>query len=326
MKLPRRQFLHLTTSAAALSALPRVARAQAYPSRPVHWIVAVAPGGGNDIFARLMSQWLSERLGQPFIVENRSGGGNNVGTEMVVKAAPDGYTVLLASSNNASNATLYDNLSFNFIRDIAPVASIASTTLVMVVNPSVPGKTLPEFIAYAKANPGKVNMASAGTGGIGHLAGELLKMMTGISLVHVPYRGNGPALTALLAGEVDVLFPSLASAIGYIRDGKLRALGVTSAKRSAAMPDLPSIGEFVASYEISTWYGMGAPRGTPGEVIDKLNSSVNATLADPKVQARFADLGDVPMPMTPSEFGKLIADDTEKLGKVVKFAGIKVEQ
>jgi tripartite-type tricarboxylate transporter receptor subunit TctC len=326
MKLPRRQFLHLTTSAAALSALPRVARAQAYPSRPVHWIVAVAPGGGNDIFARLMSQWLSERLGQPFIVENRSGGGNNVGTEVVVKAAPDGYMVLLASSNNASNATLYDNLSFNFIRDIAPVASIASTTLVMVVNPPVPGKTLPEFIAYAKANPGKVNMASAGTGGIGHLAGELLKMMTGISLVHVPYRGNGPALTALLAGEVDVLFPSLASAIGYIRDGKLRALGVTSAKRSAAMPDLPSIGEFVASYEISTWYGMGAPRGTPGEVIDKLNSSVNATLADPKVQARFADLGDVPMPMTPTEFGKLISDDTEKLGKVVKFAGIKVEQ
>ena len=284
MKLPRRQFLHLTTSAAALSALPRVARAQAYPSRPVHWIVAVAPGGGNDIFARLMGQWLSERLGQPFIVENRPGAGNNIGTEVVVKAPPDGYTLLLASSNNASNAALYDNLSFNFIRDIAPVAGIARTTLVMVVNPSVPAKTLPEFVAYAKANPGKVNMASAGTGGIGHLAGELFKMMAGISLVHVPYRGNGPALDGLARGEVDVLFPSLASAIDYIRAGKLRGLGVTSAMRSDAMPDLPSVGEFVPGYEISTWYGMGAPRGTPAEIIDKLNREINAGLADPKLQ------------------------------------------
>ena len=246
MKLARRQLLALAGAAAALPARSLVARAQAYPSRPVRFIVAVAPGGGNDIFARLMGQWLSERLGQPFVVENRPGGGNNIGTEAVVKAPPDGYTLLLASSNNASNAALYDNLGFNFIRDIAPVAGIARTTLVMVVNPFVPAKTVPEFIAYAKANPGKVNMASAGTGGIGHLAGELFKMTTGVNFLHVPYRGNGPALTALLGGEVDVLFPSLASAIEYMKGGKLRGLAVTSAMRSDAMPELPSVGEFVA--------------------------------------------------------------------------------
>jgi tripartite-type tricarboxylate transporter receptor subunit TctC len=325
MKLPRRRFLHLAAGAAALPAVSRVASAQSYPTRPVRWIVAVAPGGGNDIFARLMGQWLSERLGQPFIVENRPGGGNNIGTEAVVKAPPDGYTLLLASSNNASNAALYDNLSFNFIRDIAPVAGIARTTLVMVVNPSVPAKDVPEFVAYAKANPGKVNMASAGAGGIGHLAGELFKMMAGVNLLHVPYRGNGPALTALLGGEVDVLFPSLASSIEYIKTGKLRGLAVTSALRSDTIPDLASVGEFIPGYEISTWYGVGAPKGTPAEVIDKLNREINAGLADPKLKARFADLGDVPMPMTPAEFGKFIADETEKLGKVVKFAGIKVE-
>jgi len=246
MKLARRQLLALAGAAAALPARSLVARAQAYPSRAVRFIVAVAPGGGNDIFARLMGQWLSERLGQPFVVENRPGGGNNIGTEAVVKAPPDGYTLLLASSNNASNAALYDNLGFNFIRDIAPVAGIARTTLVMVANPSVPAKTVPEFIAYAKANPGKVNMASAGTGGIGHLAGELFKMTTGVNFLHVPYRGNGPALTALLGGEVDVLFPSLASAIEYMKGGKLRGLAVTSAMRSDAMPELPSVGEFVA--------------------------------------------------------------------------------
>ena len=325
MKLARRQLLALAGAAAALPARSLVARAQAYPSRAVRFIVAVAPGGGNDIFARLMGQWLSERLGQPFVVENRPGGGNNIGTEAVVKAPPDGYTLLLASSNNASNAALYDNLGFNFIRDIAPVAGIARTTLVMVVNPFVPAKTVPEFIAYAKANPGKVNMASAGTGGIGHLAGELFKMTTGVNFLHVPYRGNGPALTALLGGEVDVLFPSLASAIEYMKAGKLRGLAVTSAMRSDAMPELPSVGEFVAGYEISTWYGVGAPRGTPTEVIARLNNEINAGLAHPALKARFAELGDIPMPMTPAEFGSLIADQTEKLGRIVKFAGIKAE-
>ena len=325
MKLARRQLLALAGAAAALPARSLVARAQAYPSRAVRFIVAVAPGGGNDIFARLMGQWLSERLGQPFVVENRPGGGNNIGTEAVVKAPPDGYTLLLASSNNASNAALYDNLGFNFIRDIAPVAGIARTTLVMVVNPFVPAKTVPEFIAYAKANPGKVNMASAGTGGIGHLAGELFKMTTGVNLLHVPYRGNGPALTALLGGEVDVLFPSLASAIEYMKGGKLRGLAVTSAMRSDAMPELPSVGEFVAGYEISTWYGVGAPRGTPAEIIARLNNEINAGLAHPALKARFAELGDIPMPMTPAEFGSLIADQTEKLGRIVKFAGIKAE-
>jgi tripartite-type tricarboxylate transporter receptor subunit TctC len=325
MQLSRRNFLHLAAGAAAVPIVSRMARAQAYPTRPVRWIVAVAPGGGNDVFARLMGQWLSQRLGQPFIVENRPGAGNNIGTEAVVKAPPDGYTLLLASSNNASNAALYGNLNFNFIRDIAPVAGIARTTLVMVVNPSVPAKTVSDFIAYGKANPGKLNMASAGTGGIGHLAGELFKMTAGVNLVHVPYRGNGPALTGLLGGEVDLLFPSLASSIEYIRAGKLRGLAVTSAMRSDAIPELPSAGEFVPGYEISTWYGVGAPRGTPAEVIDTLNREINAGLADPTLKARFAALGDIPMPMTPAEFGKLVADDTEKLGNVVKFAGIKAE-
>jgi tripartite-type tricarboxylate transporter receptor subunit TctC len=325
MQLLRRSFLHLAAGAAAVPIVSRIVRAQAYPTRPVRWIVAVAPGGGNDVFARLMGQWLSQRLGQPFIVENRPGAANNIGTEAVAKAPPDGYTLLLASSNNASNAALYGNLNFNFIHDITPVAGIARTTLVMVVNPSVPARTVPEFVVYAKANPGKVNMASAGTGGIGHLAGELFKMLTGVSLVHVPYRGNGPAVTGLLGGEVDVLFPSLASAIEYIRAGNLRGLAVTSAARSDAIPELPSVGEFVPGYEISTWYGVGVPRGTPAEVIDTLNREINAGLADPKLKARFAALGDIPMPMTPAEFGKLVADDTEKLGKVVKFAGLKAE-
>ena len=278
--------------------LPRIALAPDYPKRPVRIVVDFSPGGGADIVARLIGQWLAEHLGQPFIVENRPGAGNNIGTEAVVKAAPDGYTLLLASSNNASNAALYDNLNFDLI---------------------------PEFVAYAKANPGKVNMASAGTGGIGHLAGELFKMAAGVNLVHVPYRGNGPALTGLLGGEVDVLFPSLASSIEHIRAGKLRGLAVTSAVRSDATPDISSIGEFIPGYEISTWYGVGAPKGTPAEIIDKLNKEINASLADPKLKARFADLGDIPMPMTPAEFGKFVADETEKLGKVVKFAGIKVE-
>ena len=325
MKLPRRRFLHLGAGAAALPVLPRVALALDYPTRPVRWIVAVAPGGGNDIFARLMGQWLSEHLGQPFIVENRPGAGNNLGTEMVAKASPDGYTLLLASSNNASNAALYEHLSFDFIRDIAPVAGIARTTLVMLVNPTVPAKTIPEFVAYAKANPGKVNMGSSGLGSIGQLAGELFKMMADVNMLHVPYRGNGPLLEALLAGEVQVGFPSLASAIEYIKGDRLRGLAVTSAIRSDAMPELPSIGEFIQGYELTTWYGMGAPRGTPAEIIDKLNKAINAGLADSKLKARFAELGDVPMPMTPSEFGKLVVTDTEKLTKVVKFAGIKLQ-
>jgi tripartite-type tricarboxylate transporter receptor subunit TctC len=324
MILPRRQFLHLAAGIAALPSLPRVALALDYPTRPVHWIVAVAPGGGNDIFARLMGQWLSERFSQPFIVENRPGAGNNLGTEMVAKASADGYTLLLASSNNASNAALYEHLNFDFVRDIAPVAGIARTTLVMVVNPSVPAKTIPEFVAYTKANPGKANMASSGVGSIGQLAGELFKMMAGVNMVHVPYRGNGPVLEALLAGQVEVAFPSLASAIEYIKTSKLRGLAVTSAMRSDAMPELPSIGEFIPGYELSTWYGMGAPMGTPVEIIDKLNKEINAGLADPKLTARFAELGDVPMPMTPLEFGKLVAADTEKLTKVVRFAGIKL--
>ena len=325
MRLTRRNFLSLAGSFAAVPMVSDRAAAQAYPTRPVRWVVAVSPGGGNDVFARLMGQWLSERLGQPFVVENRAGAANNIGTEAVVNAPPDGYTLLLASSNNASNAALYPNLSFNFLRDIAPVAGIARTTLVMVVNPTVPARTIPEFVAYAKAHPGKLNMGSAGTGGIGHLAGELFKMMAGINLVHVPYRGNGPALTGLLAGEVDVLFPSLASAIEYIRADRLHGLAVTSAMRADTMPELPSAGEFIPGYEISTWYGVGAPKATPASIIDKLNREINAGLDDPKLKARFAQLGDIPMPMTPAEFGRLAAADTEKLAKVVKFAGITAE-
>jgi len=308
-----------------LAGAPPLALAQEYPTRPVHWIVAAAPAGGNDIFARLMGEWLSEKLGQPFIVENRPGGSNNIGTDVVVRAPPDGYTLLLTSSNNASNAALYHNLSFDFMRDIAPVAGIARTTLVMVINPSIPAKTVTEFIAYAKANPAKVNMGSAGIGGIGHLAGEFFKMTAGVDLMHVPYHGNGPALVGLLGGEVQVLFPSLASSIEFIKAGKLRGLGVTSAVRSGTMPELPSIGESVPGYELSTWYGMGAPRGTPGHIIDKLNEAMNAGLADAKVKARFADLGDIPMPMTPIEFGKFTASEIEKLTKVVQFAGIKID-
>jgi tripartite-type tricarboxylate transporter receptor subunit TctC len=325
MEFPRRQLLQFAAGLVTLPAVPRMALALDYPTRPVHWIVPVAPGGGNDIFARMMAQWLSQRLGQPFVVENRPGAANNLGTEMVAKATPDGYTLLLASSNNASNAALYEHLNFDFARDIAPVAGIARTTLVMVANPSVPAKTIPEFVAYAKARPGKINMASSGLGSIGQLAGELFKMMAGVNMLHVPYRGNGPLLEGLLAGEVEVAFPSLASAIAYIKSGKLRGLAVTSAMRSDTMPELPSIGEFIAGYELSTWYGMGAPKGTAVEIIDKLNKAMNASLADPELTTRFVELGDVPMPMTPSEFGKLVAADTEKLTKVVQFAGIKLE-
>ena len=326
MMLSRRCFQGLAVGAVSLPIVSRLARAQPYPSRPVRVLVGFAAGSGIDILARLMGQWLTERLGQPFVIENRPGAGTNIATEAVVRSAPDGHTLLAITPANAINATLYDNLNFNFIRDIAPVASLARTPCVMLVNPSVPAKSVPDFIAYAKANSGKLSMASGGgTGSASHMAGELFKMMAGVDLVHVPFRGNGPALTALLAGQVEVLFPSLASAIEFIRTGKLRALAVTSATRSAAMADLPSLGEFVPGYEISTWYGVGAPRGTPAEVTDKLSRDIDAVLADPKLKARFADLGDFPMPMTPAAFGKFIADETEKWGKVIRAANIKLE-
>jgi tripartite-type tricarboxylate transporter receptor subunit TctC len=325
MRLPRRQILHLATGAAALPALSAIARAQAYPSGPVRWIVGFAPGGGNDILARLMGQWLQERLGQIFVIENRPGAGSNVATEAVVHAPPDGYTLLFAGLPNAINASLYSKLNFNFIHDIAPIGSIVRAPNVMVVNPSFPAKTLAEFIAYAKANPRKVNMASAGIGSASHLAGELFKMLADVDLVHVPYRGNGPALTAVLGGQVEVQFPSPPSSIEYIRTGKLRGLGVTSAMRSEALPDLPAIGEFVPGYEMSAWFGAAAPKGTPADVIDKINNEINAGLADPKLRARLADLGDTPLALSPAEFGKLIADETEKWGKVMRAANIKLD-
>jgi tripartite-type tricarboxylate transporter receptor subunit TctC len=315
----------LAATAATLPITARISEAQVYPSRPVRLVVGFAPGGGNDIVARLIAQWLSERTGQQFFVENRPGAGTNIATEIVVNAAPDGYTLLLTGVPNAYNAALYHKLNFIFVRDIVPVAGVARGPLVMLVHPSIPAKTVPEFIAYAKANPGKINMASSGIGGGGHLAGELFKMLAGVNLVHVPFRGNGPALTALLGGQVELLFPSLASAIAYIKSGQLRALGVTAATRSDAVPDVPTVGEFVPGYDVDAWYGVGAPKGTPAEIVDRLYKEISASLADPKLKARFADLGDAPMPMTPTEFGKLIADETEKWGNVVKFAGIKLE-
>ena len=326
MKLPhRRQFLHLAAGAAALPPVPRVARAQAYPSRPVRLIVPFAPAGGADTIARLMGQWLSERLGQPFIIENRPGGGNNIGTEAVVRAPADGHTLLMAATPNAVNATLYDKLSFNFLRDIAPVASIIRAPYVMAVSPTVPAKTVPEFILYANANSGKISMASTGIGSGAHLAGELFKMMAGVNMVHVPYRGGGPALTDLLGGQVQVIFASTVSSIEYVKTGRLRALAVTAATRSDALPDVPTVGEFVPGYEASAWFGIGAPKNTPSQIIDKLNEAINAGLGDPKIRARLADFGGTPLVGSPAEFGKFIADETEKWGKVVKFVGIKAD-
>jgi tripartite-type tricarboxylate transporter receptor subunit TctC len=325
MKLPRRQFLHLAAGAAALPSLSCFAWAQVYPTRPVRIIVPIAPAGATDITARLIGQWLSERLGQQFVVDNRPGGGGNIGTEAVVRAPADGYTLLMAGSFNASNATLYDKLNFNFIRDIAPVAGVFRGPYVMVVNLSVPATTAPEFIAYAKANPRKLTMASAGTGTASHVAGELFKMMAGIDMVHVPYRGGGPALNDLLGGQVQVMFPSTVASIGYIRAGRLRALAVTAATRSEALPDIPTVGEFVPGYEASTWYGVGAPKGTPVEIIDKLNKEINAGLADRKLNARLADLGGDVLALSPADFSKFIADETEKWAKVIKFAGIKAD-
>jgi len=324
MKLLRRQFLHLAAGAAALPALSRIARAQAYPTRPVRIIVGFPAGGAFDIVARLIGQWLSERLGQPFVVENRPGAGTNLATEVLVKAPPDGHTLLLVSSTNAVNATLYDKLNFNFIRDIAPVASIIRQSDVMVINPSVPAKTVPEFIAYAKANPGKINMASAGTGTGTHVAGELFKMMTGTNMQHVPYRGGAPAFTDLIGGQVQVFFPIMAGAIEYIRSGKVRALAVTTATRSEALPNIPTVGDFLPGYEATEWYGVGAPRSTPVEIVARLNKEINAATSDPKMIARFADLGGgTPVTGSPADFGKLIADETEKWAKVVKFSGAK---
>ena len=325
MKLPRRNFLHLAAAAAALPAVSRIARAQAYPSRPVSLIAGFAPGGGVDITARLVGQWLSERLGQQFVVENRPGAAGNIGTEAVVRARADGYTLLLAGSFNTINATLYDKLNYNFIRDIAPVASVIRDPYVMVVNPSLPAKSVPEFIAYAKANPGKLNMASPGSGSGPHIAGELFKMMAGVDMVHVPYRGAGPALTDLLGGQVQVAFASMPSSIQYIRAGQLRALAVVTATRSDALPDIPTVAEFVPGYEASSWYGVGAPKATPAEIIDKLNKEINAGLADAKMKARLADLGGDVLALSPGDFSKLIVEETEKWGNVVRALNIKAD-
>jgi tripartite-type tricarboxylate transporter receptor subunit TctC len=321
MKLPhRRQFLHLAAGAAALPMVSRIARAQTYPTRPVRLIVPGAPAATPDILGRLIGQWLSERLGQPFIIDNRPGAGTSIGTEMVVRAPADGYTLLMCGT---PNATIYDRLNYNFIRDIAPVAGVFRGPYAMLVNPSVPAKSVPEFIAYAKSNPGKLNMVSAGIGTGTHLAGELFKVMAGVDMVHVPHRSGGPALTDLLAGQVQVMFPGTVSSIEYIRAGRLRALAVTTATRSEALPDIPTVGEFVPGYEASFWFGVGAPKNTPAEIVDKLNKEINAALADPKIKDRLTDLGGLILGGSPANFGKLIADETEKWGQVIRTANIK---
>ena len=325
MKLHRRYFLTLAGSALAAPALPRPASALDYPARPVRFVAGFTAGGGVDITARLIGQWLAGRLGQSFVIENRPGAGGNIGTETVVNAAADGYTLLLATVPNAVNASLYETLNFNFIRDTAPVAGIIRVPMVMLLNPSVPAKTVPEFIAYAKANPEKVNMASAGNGTAPHLAGELFKMMAGVNLVHIPYRGQGPALTDLLGGQVQVLFATTPGTTDYITTGKLRALGVTTAARAEMLPELPPIGDFVPGYETSQWYGICAPGKTPQEIVDKLNREINAALADPGMKAKFAAIGGEPLPGSAAEFGRLIAEETEKWAKVVRAAGIKPE-
>jgi tripartite-type tricarboxylate transporter receptor subunit TctC len=323
MKLSRRRFLHLAAGLTALPAASRIARAQAYPIRPVRLFEGFGGGSTADISARLIGQWLSERLGQPFVVENRTGAGSNIATEVVVRAPPDGYTLLTCVTANAINATLYEKLSFNFIRDIAPVAGLLRLPLVLLVNQSLPAKTLPEFIAYAQANPGKLNMAAPGNGSGPHVAGELFKMMTGVHIVHVPYRGTAPAFTDLLAGHVQVMFAAAPVAVGYVRGGELRALAVASATRWSELPNVPAVAEFVPDYEASGWIGVGAPRGTSAAIIDQLNNNINAGLADPQLNARIKGLGADPMPMTPTEFGTFMADETEKWAKVVKFSGAK---
>jgi tripartite-type tricarboxylate transporter receptor subunit TctC len=325
MKLPRRQFFHQLAGAAVLPVAVRIAGAESYPSRPVRIIVGFAPAGATDICARLIGQWLSEHLSQQFVIENRSGAGSNIATEVVVRAPADGYTLLLTGPPAAFNATLYDNLNFNFLRDIAPVAGIMRAPNVMVVNLGVPAETVPEFIAYAKTTPGKISMATGGNGTTQHIFGELFNMMAGVNLIPVAYRGGAPALLDLLAGQVQVVFAPMSEAIGYIRAGKLRALAVTSATRSVVLPDLPTVGDFLPGYDGSGFFGVGAPRNTPGEIIDKLNRETNAGLADPRIKERLADLGGAPTPMTLAEFGKLIAEQTEKWSKVIRAAHITVE-
>ena len=323
MHFPRREFLRLVAGAAALPVVSRIARAQTYPTRPVRIVVGFPPGGPGDILARLTGQWLSERLGHPFIIENRPGAGGNVATEAVVNASPDGYTLLLVNAANAINATLYEKLKYDFIRDIVPVAGIMRVPLVLEVNPSLPVKTVPELIAYAKANPAKLNMASAGNGTPQHVSGELFKMMAGVNMTHVPYRGSAPALADLLGGQVQVMFDTMPASIEYLRAGKLRPLAVTTATRSESLPDIPTVADFVLGYESSAFYGVAAPKNTPAEIIDKLNKEINAALADPRTNARLVALGGTPFTGSPAEFGKLIADETEKWAKVVKFASIK---
>jgi tripartite-type tricarboxylate transporter receptor subunit TctC len=325
MNLPRRRFLRVAAGAAALPAIPRTARARAYPTRPVRIVVPAAAAGALDITARLMGQRLSERLGQPFVIENRPGAATNIGTEAVARSPPDGYTLLLLGSPNAVNATLYDNLSFNFIRDIAPVAGFMRYPNAMVVHPSFPANSVPEFIAYARANPGKITMASGGIGTAGHVSGELFKMMAGIEMTHVPYRGGAPAINDLLGGQVQVYFSTIPSAIEYIKAGTLRPLAVTTDTRLAILPDTPTIAEFVPGYEGSSWAGLGAPKDTPVEIIDRLNKEINAALADHKMRARLADLGGTPLPGSPADFGKFIANETEKWAKVIRAANIKAE-
>jgi tripartite-type tricarboxylate transporter receptor subunit TctC len=325
MNLRRRHFLRLAAGAAALPALSHSAWPQAYPSRPVRIMVGFAAGGPADVLARLIGQWLSERLGQPFVVENRPGAGTNIATEAVVKAAADGYTLLFITAANSINATLYGSLNFNFIRDIAPVAGLGREPNVMLLNPAVPAKTVPEFIAHAKANPGQIAMASGGTGAPSHVSGEMFKMMAGVNMVHVPYRGAAPAMTDLLAGQVQVYFGPLLTSIEHIKAGRLRALAVTTLTRSAILPDVPTIGEFVPGYEASQSYGLGAPNGTPAEIVDKLNHDVTAALADAKIKGRFAELGTAVMPLSPTNYGKLIADETEKWAKVVRAANLRAE-
>ena len=325
MKLRRRNFLHLAAAAAAQPVVSRIALAQAYPSRPVRIIVPFAPGGSTDITARLIGQWLSERLGQQFLTENRPGAGSNIGTEVVVNAPPDGYTLLLVGASSAINVTLYEKLNFNFLRDITPIAGIISIPFIMAVGPSFPAKTVSEFIVYAKGNPGKVNIASGGNGTAGHLSGELFKMMTGVNMVHVPYRGEAAALTDLLGGQVQVMFATTPASTEYIKAGKLRSLAVTAATRLDALPNVPTVGDFLPGYEVSAWQGVGAPKNTPAEIIAKRNNEINTGLADPKLKVRLADLGGTVIAVSPADFGKLIADETEKWGKVIRAANIKPE-
>jgi len=325
MKLPRRQFLHLAAGALALPAVSRIANAQSYPSRPVRVIVPFAAGGGTDITARVIAQWLSERLGQSFVVENRPGGGTNIGTEAAAKSPPDGYTLLMVGASNTVNPTLYDKLNFDLIRDFAPIAGVIRAPQIVVANPVLPLRTLPEFIAYAKSNPSKVNMASSGNGSAAHLAGELFKMLAGVNMQHVPYRGGGPALLDLIAGQVQVYFAGMPEAIEYVRADKVRALAVTTTSRAEALPEIPALAEFVPGFDSSIWFGLSAPRNTPISIVDLLNKEINAGLADPRIKARYAELGSTVFPTAPAEFAKFIADEVEKWGRVVKFSGAKPE-